>query len=156
MKAILYDHYGPPEVLKYADIEQPVPRENEVLIRVHTASVNPYDWHFLRGTPVFVRLFTGLTRPKSPRLGADVAGTVEAIGPKTTLFQPGDAVYGTCTGAFAEFACATENTLACKPETLNFEQAAAMPIAAITALQGLRDSGKLQPNQRILINGAAG
>jgi NADPH:quinone reductase-like Zn-dependent oxidoreductase len=156
VKAIVYDHYGPPDVLQFAEIEKPAPRENEVLIRVHAASVNPYDWHFLRGTPVFIRLFTGLGKPKSTRLGADAAGIVETVGSKVTLFKPGDAVFGTCTGAFAEYACAAESTLAPKPSKLTFEQAAALPIAGITALQGLRDSGKIQPNQRVLINGAAG
>lgn len=156
MKAIVYDHYGPPDVLQFTEIEKPAPRENEALICVQAASVNPYDWHFLRGTPVFIRLFSGLGKPKSPRLGADVAGIVEAIGAGVTLFKPGDAVFGTCTGAFAEYACAAEATLALKPDALNFEQAAALPIAGITALQGLRDSGKIQPNHRVLINGAAG
>jgi NADPH:quinone reductase-like Zn-dependent oxidoreductase len=127
-----------------------------VLIRVHAASVNPYDWHFLRGTPGFVRLFTGMGKPKSPRLGADVAGVVEAIGLNVTRFKPGDAVFGTSKGSFAEYACAPAKSLALKPDKLSFPQAASIPIAGITALQGLRDCAHLKPQQRVLINGAAG
>jgi NADPH:quinone reductase-like Zn-dependent oxidoreductase len=156
MKAIVYHRYGPPEVIQYAEIENPAPAENQVQIRVRAASVNPYDWHFLRGKPSFIRLFTGLRSPKSPRLGADVAGEVQAIGSKATLFKVGDPVYGTGKGAFAEYVCASENELALKPDNLSFEQAASIPIAGITALQGLRDSGQLQPGQSVLINGAAG
>ncbi len=154
--AILYRRYGPPDVLEYTDIEKPSPAADEVLIRVRAASVNPYDWHFLRGAPSFIRLFTGLGKPKSPRLGADVAGIVEATGPQVTRFKPGDAVFGTCKGAFAEYACAPEKSLALKPENLTFQQAASIPIAGITALQGLRDCGQLKPQQSVLINGAAG
>ncbi|HEX4758606.1 MAG TPA: NAD(P)-dependent alcohol dehydrogenase [Terracidiphilus sp.] len=156
MKAIAYHCYGPPEVLEFREIEKPAPALDQVLIQVRSASVNPYDWHFLRGTPSFLRLFTGLRRPKSPQLGADVAGIVEAVGSKVTRFKVGDSVFGTCRGAFAEFACATEKTLALKPESLTFEQAAAMPIAGLTALQGLRDSARIGPGQSVLINGAAG
>lgn len=156
MKAIVYDRYGPPDVLRYQGIEKPIPADDQVLIRVCAASVNPYDWHFLRGTPTFVRLLTGLSRPKSPRLGADVAGVVEAVGAKVTRFKPRDAVFGTAKGSFGEYACADEKTLALKPETLSFAQAAAIPIAGVTALQGLRDSGKVQAGQSVLINGAAG
>lgn len=156
MHAIHYHRYGAPDVLECTEIEKPAPGSDEVLILVRAASVNPYDWHFLRGTPTFVRLFTGLGRPKSPRLGADVAGIVEAVGPRVTRFKPGDSVFGTGKGAFAEFACAPEKTLALKPENLNFNQAASIPIAGITALQGLRDCGQLKPQQSVLINGAAG
>ena len=156
MHAIVYHHYGTPDVLEFSDIEMPVPADGEALIRVRAASVNPYDWHFLRGTPSFIRLFTGLGKPRSPRLGADVAGIVESVGPGVTRFKAGDAVFGTCKGAFAEYACAPEKTLALKPENLTFEQAASMPIAGITALQGLRDSGQLKAQQSVLINGAAG
>ena len=156
MHAILYHRYGPPDVVEYTDVEKPSPGPDEVLIRVHAASVNPYDWHFLRGTPSFIRLFTGFGKPKSPRLGADVAGIVEAVGPRITRFKPGDAVFGTCKGAFAEYACAPEKSLALMPENLTFQQAASIPIAGITALQGLRDCGRLKPQQRVLINGAAG
>lgn len=156
MQAIVYHRYGPPDVLQLAEIEVPTPADNEVLIHVHNASVNPYDWHFLRGTPSFFRLIAGVFCPKSPRLGADVAGEVEAVGPHATRFRPGDAVFGTCKGAFAQFACASEDGLALKPGSISFEQAASLPIAALTALQGLRDSARLQPGQHLLINGAAG
>ncbi len=156
MKAIVYARYGPPDVLQYLDIDKPVPADDQVLIKVHAASVNPYDWHFLRGTPTFIRLFTGLSKPKSPRLGADLAGIVESAGKLVTRFKPGDTVFGTATGSFAEYACAQEKTLALKPEKLSFSQAAAIPIAGVTALQGLRDSGKLRTGQSVLINGAAG
>ena len=156
MQAIVYRRYGPPEVIEYVELDKPVPTPGEVLIQVRAASVNPYDWHFLRGTPSFIRLFTGLRGQKSPRLGADVAGVVAAVGPGVTRFKPGDAVFGVCKGAFAEFASGKETGLAPKPDRLSFEQAAAVPIAGITALQGLRDCGRVQPGQRVLINGAAG
>jgi NADPH:quinone reductase-like Zn-dependent oxidoreductase len=156
MHAILYHRYGPPDTVEYTDVEKPSPGPEEALIRVHAASVNPYDWHFLRGTPSFIRLFTGFGKPKSPRLGADAAGIVEAVGPRITRFKPGDAVFGTCKGAFAEYACAPEKSLALKPENLTFQQAASIPIAGVTALQGLRDCGRLKPQQHVLINGAAG
>ena len=118
--------------------------------------MNPYDWHFLRGTPSFIRLFTGMRRPKFPRLGADVAGVVEAVGAKAAPFKPGDAVFGTAKGSFAEYACAAASQLALKPQEISFEQAACLPIAGVTALQGLRDKGKVQAGQTVLINGAAG
>jgi NADPH:quinone reductase-like Zn-dependent oxidoreductase len=156
MQAIVYHRYGPPDVLEIAEIDKPIPAADQVLIRVCSASVNPYDWHFLRGTPSFVRIFTGFQRPKSQRLGADVAGEVESVGAQVTRFKPGDQVFGTCSGAFAQFACAPENHLALKPASITFEQAASLPIAGITALQGLRDSARLQPGQSVLINGAAG
>jgi NADPH:quinone reductase-like Zn-dependent oxidoreductase len=156
MKAIVYDRYGPPDVLQYREIETPIPADSQVLIRVHASSANPYDWHFIRGTPSFIRLFTGLRTPKSRRLGADVAGVVEAVGPDVTSFKPGDAVFGTAAGSFAEYVCASGSRLALKPEGLSWEQAASVPIAGITALQGLRDKGKVQPDQHVLINGAAG
>ena len=156
MHAVVYHRYGPPEVLDFCDIEKPTPAADEVLIQVRAASVNPYDWHFLRGTPSFIRLFTGLARPRSPRLGADVAGIVESVGPRAARFKPGNAVYGTCKGSFAEYACAPERTLAMKPENLTFQQAASIPIAGLTALQGLRDLGRVKAQQSVLINGAAG
>ena len=156
MHAIVYHRYGSPDVLEFSDIDKPLPKEDEVLIQVRAASVNPYDWHFLRGTPSFIRLFTGLSAPRSTRLGADVAGVVDTVGPRVTRFKQGDAVFGTCRGAFAEFACAPEKTLALKPENLTFEQAASMPIAGVTALQALRDCGRLEAQQSVLINGAAG
>ena len=156
MQAIVYHRYGKPDVLECTEIDKPLPSAGEVLIQVRAASVNPYDWHFLRGTPAFIRLFTGLRRPKSPRLGADVAGVVAAVGVNVTRLRPGDAVFGVCKGAFAEFACAKETEVAVKPENLSFEQAAAVPIAGITALQGLRDNGRVKTGQTVLINGAAG
>jgi NADPH:quinone reductase-like Zn-dependent oxidoreductase len=156
MRAIIYERYGPPEVLSLSEIEKPVPDAHEVLIRVHAASVNPYDWHFLRGKPAFIQLFIGIRRPRSPRIGADVAGIVESIGPGVTQFKPGDPVFGTCKGSFAEYACGKDANLALKPEGLSFEQAASLPIAGLTALQGLRDCAKLRAGQRILINGVAG
>jgi len=156
MKAIVYDRYGSPDVLQYQEIEKPEPADDQVLIQVRASSANPYDWHFIRGTPSFIRLFTGIRAPKSRRVGADVAGRVEAAGRNIKNFKPGDAVFGTATGSFAEYACALESNLALKPESLTWEQAASVPIAGITALQGLRDKGKIQAGQHVLINGAAG
>jgi NADPH:quinone reductase-like Zn-dependent oxidoreductase len=156
MKAIVYSNYGSPDVLKYEEIEKPTAGDNEVLIKVRAASVNPYDWHFMRGTPYAVRIPAGLRKPKVTRLGADVAGQVEAVGRNVTQFKPGDAVFGTCRGAFAEYACTSEAALVMKPSNVTFEQAASVPIAAFTALQGLRDKGHIQPGQKVLINGAAG
>jgi NADPH:quinone reductase-like Zn-dependent oxidoreductase len=156
MKAIVYYDYGSPDVLKHEEMEKPTARDNEVLIEVRAASVNPYDWHFLRGTPYFLRIMAGLREPKDKRLGVDVAGQVEAVGRNVTQFKPGDEVFGSCRGAFAEYACASESKLAVKPDNLTFEQAASVPIAALSALQGLRDKGHIQPGQKVLINGAAG
>ena len=156
MKAIVYDLYGPPDVLQYQEIEKPTPADNQVLIQVRASSVNPYDWHFIRGKPSVMRLFIGLRAPKSRRLGADVAGVVEAIGSQVTTLKPGDAVFGTASGSFAEYVCGVESKLALKPENINWQQAASVPIAGITALQGLRDKGGIQAGQHVLINGAAG
>lgn len=156
MKAIVYDHYGPPDVLQYQEIEKPTPADNQVLIQVHAASVNPYDWHFIRGKPSLMRLVTGLRAPKSKHVSADVAGVVESTGPNVAGLKPGDEVFGTATGAFAEFACALESKLALKPAKITWQQAASVPIAGITALQGLRNKGGVQPGQHVLINGAAG
>ena len=156
MKAIVYDHYGSPDVLKYEDVEKPTPTDDQLLIQVRAASVNPYDWHFIRGTPSLIRLFAGLRAPKSPHLGADVAGIVEAVGRNITSFKVGDPVFGTAKGSFAEYVCAPQSTLALKPENLTWQQAASVPIAGITALQGLRDKGRVLPGQHVLINGAAG
>ena len=156
MHAIVYHRYGTPDVLEYREIEKPAPGAGEVLVRVQAAAVNPYDWHFLRGTPAFIRVFTGLRRPKSPRLGADGAGVVEAAGPGIDRLKPGDKVFGICKGAFADYACAKGSELALMPPDLPFAQAASVPIAGITALQGLRDCGRVQPGQTVLINGAAG
>ena len=156
MQAIVYQRYGSPDVLELEEIPIPTPAEGQVLIRVHAASVNPYDWHFLRGTPSFIRLFIGMRRPKFPRLGADVAGVVEVVGAKAAPFKAGDAVFGTAKGSFAEYACAAASQVALKPQDISFEQAACLPIAGVTALQGLRDKGKVQTGQTVLINGAAG
>lgn len=156
MKAIVYHNYGSPDILQLTDIEQPVPKDDEVLVKVRAASVNPLDWHFMRGTPYLVRLFTGIRKPKTTRLGADVAGEIEAVGKNVTKLKPGDAVFGTCTGAFAEYACALEMQLAIKPQNISFEQAAAVPVATLTALQGLRNKGYIKSGQRVLVNGAAG
>jgi NADPH:quinone reductase-like Zn-dependent oxidoreductase len=156
MQAIVYHRYGSPDVLEFADIDKPVPTADQVLIQVHAASVNPYDWHFLRGTPSFIRLFTGLRGPKFPRLGADVSGIVVAVGTDVTRLKLGDAVFGVCKGAFAEYACASQGDLAPQPQGLSFQQTASVPLAGITALQGLRDSGKVQSGLSVLINGAAG
>jgi NADPH:quinone reductase-like Zn-dependent oxidoreductase len=156
MKAIVYDRYGPPDVLQYQDIEKPIPAGDQVLIQVRASSVNPYDWHFIRGKPSLMRLMTGLRAPKSRRLGADVAGVVEAAGSDVTGLKPGDAVFGTATGSFAEYACALESNVALKPENITWQQAASVPIAGITALQGLRDKAAVSAGQHVLINGAAG
>jgi NADPH:quinone reductase-like Zn-dependent oxidoreductase len=157
MKAIVYHNYGPPDVLKCEEIEKPAAGDNEVLIRVRAASVNPMDWHFMRGAPYLVRAAAGLSKPKNTRLGADLAGLVEAVGRNVTQFQPGDEVFGTGRGAFAEYVCAPEKALAPKPANLTFELAAAVPVAgAFSALQGLRDKGRIQPGQKVLIDGAAG
>jgi NADPH:quinone reductase-like Zn-dependent oxidoreductase len=157
MKAIVYCDYGPPDVLKLEDVAKPAPKDDEVLIRVRAASVNPFEWHFMRGTPYIGRLMgMGLRKPKDTRLGKDVAGQVEAVGRNVTQFKPGDEVFGSAHGALAEYVCAFERGLVMKPDRVTFEQAASVPIAAVTALQALRDKGKLQPGQNVLINGASG
>jgi NADPH:quinone reductase-like Zn-dependent oxidoreductase len=159
MKAIVQDTYGSADVLKFADIDRPVPKDNEVLIRVHAAGLHRGDWHVMTGLPYLIRLVVpslGLRRPKVRVRGMDVAGTVEAVGSKVTRFQPGNEVFGWCDGAFAEYACAPQDQLAAKPANLSFEQAAAVPTSAFAALQGLRDSGEVQPGQTVLVIGAAG
>ena len=156
MKAAVYSSYGPPDVVQIRDVEEPVPKDNEVLIKVRAASVNPFDWHFLRGTPYFVRIMAGLHKPKVTGLGVDVAGQVEAVGRNVRQFKLGDEVFGSCRGAFAEYACTSESALVMKPANVTFEQAASVPLAAYTALQGLRDKGQIKPEQKVLINGAAG
>lgn len=159
MKAVVYHNYGSPDVLTCEEIERPTPGDDEVLIRVRAASVNPADRHLMRGAPYFFRILFGLRKPsitQPGRPGRDVAGEVEAVGRNVTQLKPGDAVFGSCLGAFAEYACASESRLVTKPDNMTFEQAASVPIAALTALQGLRDKGQIQPGQRILINGAAG
>lgn len=156
MKAIVYCNYGPGN-LKLQEIEKPVPEDDQILVKVHAASVNPLDWHFIEGTPYVMRMGVGLRKPKDTRLGVDYAGTVEAAGKKVTGLKPGDAVFGGKTGAFAEYICArADRAVALKPANITFEEAACVPIAAITALQGLRDTGKVQPGQNVLINGASG
>jgi NADPH:quinone reductase-like Zn-dependent oxidoreductase len=154
MKAVLCTEYGLDHV-HLEEIEKPTPKENGVLIKVHAAAVNPMEWHSVRG-PLMARLGGGLRRPKNPRIGADLAGQVEAVGSAVTQFKPGDEVYGVCTGAFAEYVSANHLKIAPKPTNLSFEQAAAVPIVAFTALQGLRDRGKIKAGQKVLINGAAG
>jgi len=156
MKAIVYERYGSPDVLELRDIDKPTVSDGGVLVRVRAASTNPYDWHFMRGKPYFARLLFGLFKPKAHGLGADLAGDVEAVGKDVTRFRPGDAVFGEGTGAFAEYTCVPEGTLALKPANLTFEQAAAVPMGGVTALQGLRDSGKIQSGQKVLILGASG
>ena len=156
MKAIVYCDYGLGN-LKLENVEKPVPNDDQILIRVRATSVNPYDWHFIEGTPKIMRLGVGLRKPKDTRLGVDYAGTVEAVGKNVTQFKPGDEVFGGRTGAFAEYVCVREaRAVATKPASVTFEQAASVPIAGITALQGVRDKGKVQPGQKVLINGASG
>ncbi len=158
VKAILYEKYGSPDVVQLKDVEEPVPEDDEVLIEIHAASVNAYDWHFLTADIFLIRLTGGgLLRPKDTQLGADIAGRVEAVGRNVKQFRPGDEVFGDIGhGGFAEYGCAPESRLALKPATLSFEEAAAVPMAALTALQALRDEGRTQPGQKVLINGASG
>jgi NADPH:quinone reductase-like Zn-dependent oxidoreductase len=156
MKAAIYTSYGPPEVVRIADVEKPVPRDNEVLIKVRAASVNPLDWRLMKGDPRFLRLFFGLRKPRSGRPGVDVAGEVEAVGSKVTQFKPGDEVFGACPAAIAEYACTRESKIAMKPDKVTFEQAASVNVAGLTALQSLRNKGKIRPGSKVLINGAAG
>jgi NADPH:quinone reductase-like Zn-dependent oxidoreductase len=160
MKAIVYHQYGSPDVLELTEVEIPTPRDDEVLLKVHATSVNPADWHLLRGEPYIARLQFGLRKPKDRVLGCDVAGQVEALGKNVTMIQPGDEVFGSPfmhgMGAFAECVCISEDLLAPKPATLSFEQAAAVPLAASTALQGLRDHGGIEAGHKVLIIGASG
>ena len=157
MKAIVHHCYGSADVLKFEDIEKPIAADDQVLVKVHAASVNPLDWHHMEGTPYIVRMDAGFGKPRNPRLGVDFAGTVEAVGKNVKRFKPGDEVFGGKFGAFAEYVTVREDrALALKPANLTFEQAASVPIAALTALQGLRDKGRIQPGQKVLINGASG
>jgi NADPH:quinone reductase-like Zn-dependent oxidoreductase len=158
IKVYSYHEYGSPDVLRLEEIEKPVPTDDQVLVRVRAASVNPLDWHYMEGTPYIVRLLDfGLLKPKVTRLGVDMAGQVEAVGKNVTAFKPGDEVFGQRFGAFGEYVCVkADRALVVKPAGVTFEQAAALPVAAITALQGLRDKGKVQPGQKVLINGASG
>jgi NADPH:quinone reductase-like Zn-dependent oxidoreductase len=157
MKAIVYCDYGLPN-LKLQEIERPAPADDQLLVKVRAASVNPLDWHFIEGTPYIMRaLGVGLRKPADTRLGVDFAGTVEVVGKNVTQFKPGDEVFGGRTGAFSEYVCVREaRAVALKPANITFEQAASVPIAGITALQGLRDKGKVQSGQKVLINGASG
>jgi NADPH:quinone reductase-like Zn-dependent oxidoreductase len=162
MKAIVCPKYGSPDVLQLQEVAKPAPKDDEVLIRIHAASINSRDWRFVRANPFFIRLVPGgFLQPKNKILGADVAGRLEAIGRYVRQFKPGDEVFGyfpsaTGRGTFAEYVCADEKAITLKPANLTFEQAAAVPEAAMTALQGLRDNGNIQPGQKVLINGASG
>lgn len=160
MKAIVCPKYGPPEVLRYEEVPKPVPKEGELLVKVHSASVNAADWHLLTADIFLVRLMTGLFKPRNAILGADFAGTVEAVGSGVRRFRPGDAVFGDAfdagSGSFAEYVCVAEASAALKPANVSFDQAAASPLAAVTALQGLRDQGKIGQGKRVLIQGASG
>jgi len=160
MKAFLWEKYGPPETLRMADVEKPVPDAGEVLVKVLALSVNPADWHSLRGKPVFSRVTLGLLRPKHKILGVDIAGQVEAVGSGVTRFKPGDEVYANLLdhgyGGFAEYVSVPVDVMSSKPANLSFEEAAAVPMAAVTALQGLLHHGEIQPEQEVLINGASG
>ncbi len=160
MKAIVFTEYGSPDVLRFEEVETPTPNDDQVLVNIHASSVNAGDWHILRGDPALVRLMFGLRKPNIAILGADIAGRVEAVGANVRQFKPGDEVFGDISGCgfggFAEYVCVPETALAPKPEGLSFEQAAAVPTAAVTALQSLRDKGKIQAGQNVLINGASG
>ena len=157
MTAIVYEKYGSPDVIQLKDIETPTPKDDEVLIKIHAASVNAYDWHFLTADIFLIRFMGGgLLKPKNTRLGADMAGRIEAVGKNVKEFQPGDEVFGMVKGSFAEYVCTPENALALKPVHTSFNETAAIPMAAITALQGLRDEGQIRAGQKVLINGASG
>jgi NADPH:quinone reductase-like Zn-dependent oxidoreductase len=161
MKAIVYTEYGSADVLQFKEVDKPAPAEDEVLVKIHAASVNAADWRLMRADPFLARLFTGLLKPtRFQTLGADIAGRVEAVGKNVRQFQPGDEVFGDMAennfGGFAEYKCARESDLVLKPINLSFEEAAAVPLAALTALHGLRDKGQIQPGQKVLICGASG
>ena len=157
MKAIVYTKYGSPDVLQFREVEKPLPTDHQLLIKVQAASVNALDWHLMRGKPFLVRIAgNGLRKPKDQRLGVDLAGRVEAVGSKVTQFRPGDEVFGRGFGAFAEYVCAGEEDVVLKPATIKSDAAAAVPVAALTALQGLRDKGQIEVGQQMLINGASG
>jgi NADPH:quinone reductase-like Zn-dependent oxidoreductase len=155
MKAVVCERYGSPDVLELREVDKPIPADDEVLVRVRATSVNPVDWHGVTGTPYVARLQGGLRRPKSFAVGVDFAGQVEAVGRDITELARGDEVFGGRNGAFAEYVW-VRNAVALKPSNLTFEEAAAVPVAAITALQGLRDKGALESGQRVLVNGASG
>lgn len=157
MRAVVRERYGSPDVLEQRELERPEPADDEVLVRVRAASVNRADWYSLTGRPYVARPTEGLRRPKEPRLGVDFAGVVEAVGKGVTTFRPGDEVFGGKNGAFAEYVCVSEERgIVRKPANVTFEQAAAVGVAGLTALQGLRDKGAIQPGQKVLVNGASG
>ncbi len=157
MSAVIYRCYGSPDVLEFTTVDKPAPEADEVLIKVSAAGVNPLDWHYMRGSPYILRLFAGTGAPDDFRIGVDFAGTVVATGPEVTRFEVGDEIFGGAWGAFGEYVVRSQDrALALKPDNVSFAEAAGVPIAAITALQGLRDHGQLQPGQRVLINGASG
>ena len=156
MKAFVRRRYGSPEVLECIDMPVPVPGNGEVLVRVRAAGINPIDWHFMRGEPHAIRVVTGLRAPKEIRLGFETSGVVEAVGSGVTGISPGDEVFGSCHGGLAELLCTPASNLVLKPANISFEEAASVPVAALTALQGLRDKARLQPRQAVLINGASG
>lgn len=157
MQAIRYRCYGSPEVLELAVVARPTPADDEVLVKVHAASVNPLDWHYMRGKPYIMRLSSGIGRPADPRFGVDFAGTVEAVGKNVQRFKPGDEVFGGKSGALAEYVTVREDrALVLKPADISFEEAAAVPVAAITALQAVRDKGQVKPGHKVLVNGASG
>jgi NADPH:quinone reductase-like Zn-dependent oxidoreductase len=157
MKAILFAQYGSPDVLQLAQVERPTPNEDQVLVKVVAAAANPLDWHGMRGEPFIARMGNGIRRPKDQRLGADIAGRVEAIGKNVTEFKPGDEVFGAVgAGGFAEYVCTPEKNLALKPGNVSFEAAAATPVVGFTAIQGFRHAGGIRAGQKVLINGAAG
>lgn len=156
MKAVIQERYGPPEQLRLRDVELPAVGDGDVCLEVRAAGVNPLDWHLVRGTPLIARAALGLPGPKVTRRGVDVAGRVEAVGKDVKDLRPGDEVFGWCEGAYAEHAAAPADHFVTKPRAMTFEEAAAVPVAAVTALQGLRDVGKLRAGQRVLVNGAAG
>ncbi|HEX2621296.1 MAG TPA: NAD(P)-dependent alcohol dehydrogenase [Phototrophicaceae bacterium] len=156
MKAIRYTEYGSPDVLKLVEIEKPVPKDNQVLVKVYASSANPLDWHLMRGAPFLVRLDNGFRKPKTNGMGADIAGRVEAVGSSVTRFKPGDEVFGSAASGFSEYTCVRETSLVLKPSSVSFEAAASAPVVGFTALQGLRDHGKIQSGQKVLVNGASG
>lgn len=157
MKAIVRTRYGSPDILEFKDVDTPVPTDNQVLVKVAANSINPIDWHMLRGTPILLRLAGfGLLKPKHHIFGADLAGSVEAVGSSVTQFKVGDKVFGSSIGSFAEYARISATKLALKPDSISFEQAASLPVAGLTALQALRDHGKIQSGQQVLVNGASG
>jgi NADPH:quinone reductase-like Zn-dependent oxidoreductase len=157
MKAILFPKYGSPDVLQLTEVDKPGPNENQVLIKVIAAAVNPLDWHGMRGEPFIARMGNGIRKPKDQRLGADIAGRVEAVGKNVTDLKPGDEIFGAIgAGGFAEYACTREKNLVLKPGNISFEEAAAAPVVGLTAIQGFRHAGGVRAGQKVLVNGAAG